>query len=229
MIANKQEFFRGVAMMVAFMVVLFILFMPIFGGQNGLNYLDNLYNSISKGSIEQYIPHTREKAEHFVGSSITVTLAMADEEQAQQTSLLFTEAGALVNLSGSELNVSGDLGRILESSLADAERMYYNEGEKLSGRYGYNPRQALYNWWVAQTEMEQELKRQEKFKEAAIVSTVISKALESSYNYYQIAPDRIGDRIGIVIVSLVFYVIYTLWYGFAILFMFEGWGLRLEH
>jgi hypothetical protein len=24
-------------------------------------------------------------------------------------------------------------------------------------------------------------------------------------------------------------VIYTLWYGFAILLMFEGWGLKLEH
>jgi hypothetical protein len=28
-----------------------------------------------------------------------------------------------------------------------------------------------------------------------------------------------GDRI-----SLVFYVVYTLWYGFAIMYMFEGWG-----
>ena len=36
-------------------------------------------------------------------------------------------------------------------------------------------------------------------------------------------------KIGVVIFSLVFYVIYTLWYGFAIMFMFEGWGLKLEH
>jgi len=32
-----------------------------------------------------------------------------------------------------------------------------------------------------------------------------------------------------VIFSLVFYVVYTLWYGFGIMYMFEGWGLRLEH
>jgi hypothetical protein len=24
-------------------------------------------------------------------------------------------------------------------------------------------------------------------------------------------------------------VVYTLWYGFAIMFMFEGWGMKLEH
>ncbi len=35
--------------------------------------------------------------------------------------------------------------------------------------------------------------------------------------------------LGIVIFSLIFYVVYTLWYGFAIMFMFEGWGMRLEH
>jgi hypothetical protein len=28
---------------------------------------------------------------------------------------------------------------------------------------------------------------------------------------------------------LIFYVVYTLWYGFAIMYMFEGWGLQLEH
>jgi hypothetical protein len=37
------------------------------------------------------------------------------------------------------------------------------------------------------------------------------------------------DRLGVVVFSLVFYVIYTLWYGFAIMFIFEGWGMQLEH
>jgi hypothetical protein len=33
----------------------------------------------------------------------------------------------------------------------------------------------------------------------------------------------------VVIFSLIFYVVYTLWYGFAIMFLFEGWGLQLEN
>jgi hypothetical protein len=27
----------------------------------------------------------------------------------------------------------------------------------------------------------------------------------------------------------VFYVFYTLWFGFSIMWLFEGWGMRLEH
>ena len=78
-------------------------------------------------------------------------------------------------------------------------------------------------------EMEKGLKKQNKIKEAKVVDLVVKKALESSYNYYKIAPQKIGDRFGIVMFSLIFYVVYTIWYGFSIMFMFEGWGLRLEH
>jgi hypothetical protein len=53
--------------------------------------------------------------------------------------------------------------------------------------------------------------------------------VEPAYNYYGIKAENIKDKAVIVIVSLVGYVIYTLWFGFAILFMFEGWGLKLEH
>jgi hypothetical protein len=41
--------------------------------------------------------------------------------------------------------------------------------------------------------------------------------------------EKIGDKWGIVFFSLAFYVIYTMWYGFSILFLFEGWGLKISH
>ena len=37
-----------------------------------------------------------------------------------------------------------------------------------------------------------------------------------------------GSRIGIVIASLVFYVVYTVWYGFALMYLVEGLGLRIR-
>ena len=73
------------------------------------------------------------------------------------------------------------------------------------------------------------LKKQKQFEAAKVVSQVVKKAVECSYNYYQIEPQKISDRAGIVIFSLAFYVIYTLWYGFSVMYMFEGWGLKLEH
>jgi len=104
-----------------------------------------------------------------------------------------------------------------------------NDGEKVKEKYGYDERQVLYNWYTALKAMDKDLKVQKKFKEAKIVALVIKKAVECSYNYYKIEPQKISDRYGIVIFSLIFYVLYTLWYGFAIMFMFEGWGMQLEH
>ncbi|MBW2020041.1 MAG: hypothetical protein JRI58_10320 [Deltaproteobacteria bacterium] len=228
MIANKKEFFGGAGMMAAFIVVLIIIFMPLFGGQNGLNYLDNLYNCISKGSA-YYIPKVKKETDKFMGSLVSVTLKMENETQARQTAHLFRQGGASVSTSGAELKVAGDLGKILKNCLADADYMYHNDGEKVSGKYGYQEKRVLYNWWKAAKAMEKDLKKQKMFKEAKVVALVVKKAVESSYNYYKIEPQKIGDRIGIVIFSLIFYVVYTLWYGFAIMFMFEGWGMKLEH
>jgi hypothetical protein len=28
---------------------------------------------------------------------------------------------------------------------------------------------------------------------------------------------------------LIFYVVYTVWYGFGFMYLFEGWGMKLEH
>jgi hypothetical protein len=228
MISRKREFFGGLILIIVFVIVLILFFMPLYHGMNGLDYLDNLYNSISKGSA-YYIPKVKKECEPLQGKEVDVTLELADQKTGEQTALLFRAAGAEALWSGSELKVSGDLGQVLENSLSDADAMYHNEGEKVRDKYGYEEKRVLYNWWLAFHEMDRVLKKQKEFKAAATVSLVVKKAIESSYNYYQIEPQRIGDKFGTVIFSLAFYVIYTLWYGFAILFMFEGWGLKLGH
>lgn len=228
MIASKKEFYGGVVALAAFVVVLILIFMPIFGGQNGLDYLDALYNSISKGSA-YYIPNLKEEVEDYRDSEVSVTLSLKDEQQAQQSSLLFQEAGAVVNVTGSTLKVSGNLSQILANCLEDSDAMYFNNGQKVATKYGFNERRVLYNWWAVLKEMDKNLKDQKLFKEARMAVTVQSRAVETAYNYYQIEAQNISERYGIVIFSLVFYVVYTLWYGFAIMWIFEGWGMRLEH
>jgi len=228
MIAHKKEFTLGLVLLIAFFVVLFIFFSPVFKGHNGLDYLDSLYNSISKGSAF-YIPKLKEEAKPFNGGNAEVSFAMASAAQAQQTSQLFMKAGALVNVTDATLKVAGDLGKILDGCLADADAMYKNDGKAVADRYGYNERQALYNWWQAFKGIEKDLNNQKKFKEAKTVANISKKGIEASYNYYKVEPQSIMDRLWVVIFSLVFYVIYTLWYGFAIMFMFEGWGMQLEH
>ena len=228
MAANKRKFSVGLGMLVAFSVVLVGMFVPIFGGHNGLEYLDALYNSISKGSAN-YIPKVREEAVPFAGRRVDLKLTLSDPDRAAELARQFNAAGALVNVSGTELKVAADLGAVVTAILDDAASMYNNDGSALETRYGIDGRRALYNWWRAIAGMDKDLKRQKQFKEAKLLDLVKAKAVETAYNYYGIEAQHISERWGIVIFSLVFYVIYTLWYGFAIMFMFEGIGMQLEH
>jgi hypothetical protein len=228
MIKHKIKFYLGFAMLASFFVVLVLIFLPLFNGHNGLEYLDRLYNSIAKGSA-YYIPKVREDIAQMGASSVDLTLSLDSPAQAQQTALLFKAAGAQATASEAKLKVGGSLEKMLEACLADADAMYNNEGKKLADKYGYDERQALYNWWKAMKSAEKSLQSQKKFKEAKVIVQLNQKALETAYNFYRIEPQKILDRIWVVVFSLGFYVVYTLWYGFAILFMFEGWGMQLEH
>ena len=228
MIENKKEFFGGAVLMISFVVILILFFLPIWGGKNGLNYLDNLYNSISKGSA-YYIPDVKEARDRLQSKPISVTLMMEGKAQAEQTAGQLRKAGVRVVAEEGALKVTGDLGLIVDAVLEDADAMYVNNGGKLLDKYGYDERRVLYNWWTAFKALDKDFKKQKRFKEADLVVLVKKKAIESSYNYYGVEPQRIGERVGTVVFSLVFYVLYTLIYGFAILFMFEGWGLKLAH
>jgi hypothetical protein len=228
MIEQKKEFYGGFVLLIGFAVVLAVIFSPVFKGQNGLEYLDDLFNSISKGSA-YYIPKVKKEINTFAGKSVSVTIAMADDGQAQQTAALLMKGDALVNVSGTRLKIDGDLEKILLNCLADADSMYLNDGQTVAAKYGYNERQVLFNWWQALKAMNKDLTKQKQFKAASAIDMVTTKAVETSYNYYRIEAQKISDRYGIVLFSLAFYVVYTLCYGFAVMFMFEGWGMKLEH
>lgn len=215
-------------MLASFFVVLGVIFMPIFQGHNGLNFLDSLYNSISKGSA-YYIPQTMEKVKEYEGTRVDLKLIMENEQQARESVKLLEAGGATVTVVGNVLEVQGDIGAILHNSLLDADSMYANDGAVVAAKYGYNERLTLYNWYSSLKAMEKNLNKQEMFKEAQIVATVIKKAVEMSYNYYEIEPQSVKDSLLLVVFSLVFYVVYTLWYGFGIMFIFEGIGLKIGH
>ena len=231
MIHNKKEFSWGLGLIVAFFVVLIAMFQPLFDGHNAMGYLDNLYNSISKGSA-YYVDNLREEAKTVSGYQVNVTMKMKSEEQAADSVALITAAGATASAQGKELTVSGDYLAILSASLEDADKMYHNDGASLKAKYpvfaSKDDRQALFNWSTILAGFDTELKEQEAFAQAKVAFNINSKVVETAYNYYSIVPEQIRDKAGIVIFSLVFYVVYTMWYGFGILFIFEGWGLKIS-
>lgn len=76
--------------------------------------------------------------------------------------------------------------------------------------------------------LDKQLKKEGKIEEAKIVSDVMKKAVETAHNFYGIEAQKVTDKAGLMTGLLVFYVIYTMWWGFAIYYMFEGIGLSMS-
>ena len=228
MIADRKAFTTGLVLMVGFGVVLGCMFLPLFNGKNTLNVLDDLYNSISKSSAD-YIPHLQELCGNYDGRQVSLTLSVANVDQAERIAPLLRQGGAVVAENGPQLRVTGDLGAMVRNCLADCAALFGNAGNELEKKYGQPGKVVVYDWWVALKAIEKQLTRQKMFPEAEFVGTVNKKGVECSYNYDGIEPQRISAKAGTVIFSLAFYVVYTVWYGFGFLYLFQGLGLRLEH
>jgi hypothetical protein len=216
----------GIFLMVTFLAVMIAIFMPLINGENALDYLDNLYNSISKGSAH-YIPKVEHLVEDHGSEVVTLNLKMDNSEEARKAEVLFSGAGATTAVENDTLMVNADLQAIFTACLADAEAAYQNENETFVDRYGVDARPALHSWWQALKAMEKDLNRQKLFPAAQLTHTVQAKTVECAYNYYGIEAQAIKDRWGTVLFSLVFYVLYTVWYGYAIMYIFEGLGFEL--
>jgi hypothetical protein len=233
LIKNKGEFIKGLLLAITFLVVLFIMFMPLFnrdmvpGGENALRAADRLFNSISKGSTA-YFPDLLKKNKAFEGTAFDATLTFKTKDLAQKATKILSSAGAQVSGDAEQLKVKGDLGAVLTAAIKDSEAMFNNRDSELQSKYGIPGREALYVWWTSFKGLDLDLKRQAKFKEATFVGDVVKKGVEVSYNYFQIKPESAASKWGILTFSLIFYVIYTLWWGIAVLFLFEGIGLEMK-
>ena len=226
-VKNKKHFVWGLTLGASFVVILLLMFSPIFHGENGLRAADRMFNSIAKGSTN-YFPGLLEKNRHFQETRLEVTLKLADEDMAGKAARLLAEAGVVSKLNGVEVKASGYLSQVLEAALQDSEAIFHNQGEKIAAKYGYPGKEVLYVWWSAFKSLDKELKKQKMFAAASFLADVVKKGVEVSYNFHGIEPQSASSKAGILSLSLVFYVIYTLWWGYAILFLFEGVGMQMK-
>jgi len=220
---------RGIFMLLTFFVLLAVIFSPVFPGKiNGLDYMDNLFNTISKGS-SYFIPESITKSEKFAGKTIEVKLKFDDEKRVTETAKQLTTNGMQANAAGKELTIKGDVAQILKASLVDADFMFKNDGTPLSEKYGFSERQAMVNWHVLFKKISTDLTKQEKFDLAKPFADTQKRALEPAYNYYGVKAENWKEKIAMVCFALAFYVFYTLWYGFGLMYLFEGIGLKIGH
>jgi hypothetical protein len=239
--AHKGHLGIGIILAISFWVVLFLIFSPIFGqGRNGLQYADEMFNTLAKGS-SYFIPKVAKNNEKFMGNMFSATIKVDKpedkpgeaEQRAQRASKLFTlNPGAKVEVNGAELKIEGDLGLVLKAALDDADTMFKNEGDKLKAKYAEamgteDEKQIFRQWNNVLPKIDKSFKKEGKIAEANIVSDVTKKAIEASYNFYKVDAVQVKEKAGLMIGLLVFYVAYTMWWGFAIFFIFEGIGLTM--
>ncbi|MBM4287960.1 MAG: hypothetical protein FJ135_07410 [Deltaproteobacteria bacterium] len=227
---NSKKIVIGTILLVTFFLVLIAIFMPWYGPgvtgkpRNGLEFSDDFFNSLAKGS-SNFMDNMRQLATPFKGQVLDVHLKSKDAPAAQKKELLFTKAGATVTVEGDMAHIKGDLGQIMFAAIDDSDTMFHNQDEKIKAAYGIDGRTVLRTWWVAFKELDHALKAQEKFKEARVVSEIMMRSIEPGYNFFGISPERVRDNIGMLTFMLVFYVVYTLWYGYGVFELFEGIGM----
>ena len=225
---NNKSIGVGVVLAISFFAVLALIFTPVFGsGMNGLDYADDLFNKLSKGS-SYFVPKLNKIAQAYAGRAFQAEVALDKPETAALAATLFTSAGAQATADGAKLTVAGDLGAVLAVVLKDADDMYRNDGAAVSARYGgVKEKTALKAWWTAFAAIDKSFKKSGKIEESKIVSDVMKKGVETAYNYYGIPAEKVADKAVLMTSLLVFYVLYTLWWGFAIFYIFDGIGLTM--
>lgn len=225
MIVYKRQFIIGVVMLICFFVVLGVFLSPVINGKTILQFSDNLFDSLSKGSTYK-IPGVMKTAGKFTGQEFNVKVKVKSLDQAAGMSNLLTAAGAEVKADKQTVAVSGDLGLLAEKALRDAD-VTFRQGSRAASVTlpDMKAREATYYWWTLFNSLQKQYLQQNDATRGQFAGTVMTSALEPAYNFGDIPAARVSERGGTLAFMLIFYMVYTVWYGFAIMYLFEGLGI----
>lgn len=233
LIHAKAPFFRGSLMLVSFLVLFGVLLTPVMRDENGkhltgLQYADNVFNELSKGS-SYFIPGVRKNVQPLNGKMVTLTVKLKKAAYAPVAAMALQKSGATnVTAADGKVTFTCDLGMILTSATDDSDALYHNDAAKVSRKYDGEPAlKVAAAWWYLLTPCIKELQKQRLISEAQVVDHVLRRAIEPGNNFYSVLPTKVADHAWLLGAMLAFYVLYTLWYGFAIFELFEGIGLAM--
>ena len=239
LIRNPKAFTRGLLLMASFIAVFVLFFMPIFpsqeGGEktNGLVYADHMFNTLSKGSanfFDSTLSNQRSvnvAIQNIKETEIDITITFKNADLVADAVTLVNSLGLQAQAADGSIAIKGSLFTLLDTIIKDAELLYHNDVDKITGLRGIDGKQTVRIWWNIASTMINPLQQKGMNSEASIVNTVMTKGIEPAYNFFGITPQRVVDNIPLVAGFLIFYVVYTMWYGFAIFELFEGVGLTM--
>jgi hypothetical protein len=228
LIRHAKMFNMGLILGITFLGVLFLIFQPIFpGGKTGLDFADDLFNKLSKGS-SYFIPAVAKDNEKFAGTNFSVNIKFDNPEQVESAVKILTTGGAQATVKEAQVAITGDLGKLLGSAIKDSDAMFKNDGAAVSSRYGLKETEVMRLWWTVLSKINKEFQKDRKVSESNMVTQVMQRAIEPAYNFFGVEAERVSSKAFTLAGLLIFYVIYTMWWGYAIFYMFDGIGLSMK-
>lgn len=228
LVRYKKSMSLGLIMAVSFVGVLILIFSHVFDGKNGLEYSDELFNKLAKGS-SYFIPELKENLKGAEGTDFGGTaVKMESADAAARAAKLLTHAKANVQVKGAELTINGSLIGVLADVLDDSNTMYYNQGSDVSAKYGMDEKEVMSTWWSVLNRVAKEFQKSKKTEQANVIFDVIRKGIEPAFNFYKIEPQKVSEKALTLFGMLFFYIVYTMWWGYAIFNVFDGIGLSMK-
>ncbi|WP_243312748.1 hypothetical protein [Fundidesulfovibrio agrisoli] len=247
-IVNKGPFAKGAFLMVTFLAVFFCIMSPLFKDQNGkpqngLEFSDDFFNMLAKNSSD-YFDQVKATVAKQKGVQVAVTATVAkpdpkDEpdpakaqdkanKDAQAYAKALTASGAQVEVKDNVMTIKGDLGAMTEFATAKAMKVFAVVGTDVDKPENLADRKLCKDLWKGFGSMMKPLQKEGKVAEAKVLDTVMRKGLEPAYNFYGVPGEPVSKNLTLLISLLAFYVVYTMWYGYSIFFMFEGVGMSMK-
>ena len=225
LVADRRKFAIGLAGLVVFVGVLIVGLSPVIGGRSGLVCADGLFNELAKSSAN-YVSDARKKARKHVGKPVDFGVRPRDPVDETEIVRLLRLNGAEARIAEEErVRVTGDLGRLALAAVADADTAFRNDHRALEDRYAMKGYESVYCWWVVFDGLTRRYVQEGRGEDADFAKFISAKVLEPAYNFRGISANRIRDKALPATLLLVFYVAFTIWYGFSILYVFEGLGI----
>jgi len=228
LIRHQKAMNIGLLLGITFFGILALIFSPVFGGgKNGLEYSDELFNKLAKGS-SYFIPKLTGDLKGVEGQELAVSVKMENADQAARAAKIFARSAPDTTSQGVQLSIKGNLAKLLGAVLEDSNSMYFDKGDEIREKYGMDEKEVMTTWWAALNRAVKELQKSRKTEQSNIILEVMKKGIEPAYNFYKIDPQSIGEKAFTAMGLLVFYVLYTCGWGFAIFNLFDGVGLSMK-
>jgi hypothetical protein len=229
-VTNRRKLTAGILALVGFFVVLTLWMSPLAGERTGLQWADDFFNRLSKNSSD-YMERMKAECARYEGRRFEASAAVRKPEDAARLAGMLSAGGlqASADADGRAVRFSGDLGLAGRAAVADADALFHDRGAELEDRYKMPGREAVYWWWTAFDGVYKSCVKARDVQGSNFASSVMTRACEPAYNFAGIPATAAAEAKGRLVLLLGFYLVYTVWYGFAIMWIFEGLGIVPRH